>query len=195
MKLMQALKSKKGMTYPFTIFLFISILLLFSVFMFFFNAKLLFRTAVKNMQVALDSYAVQRAIDAPAARPGGPHDIYMYDQIKNQDTTGNHNASQTVENRLSLIDDYVDKGKFLDIASVHFGYTQSGGALYAYKSGGTNVYYKFTDIELHTTGNPYELKLTFTITIPYNNFIEYSMKGECISNLSWKDEGEFGTGS
>lgn len=193
MKLMQALKSKKGMTYPFTIFLFISILLLFSVFMFFFNAKLLFRTAVKNMQVALDSYAVQRAIDAETATPSGSGD--MFDQIKNQDNLGEHSSSETVENFLYLDDTMIDKSKFLAIASGHFGYTESGEALYAYKSGGTNVYYKFTDIELHTTGNPYELKLTFTITIPYNNLIEYSMKGECISNLSWKDEGEFGTGS
>lgn len=193
MKFIQALKCKKGVAYPLTIVIFICILLLFSVIMFLINAKILFRGAVKNMQVALDSYAVQRAIDASAATPSGSGD--MYNQIKNQDNTGEHSSSETVQNFLYLDDTMINKEKFLNIAAGHFGYTDGGHTLYAYKKDGTTVYYKISNIEFHTTENPYELELTFLVSVPYNDFFSLKMKGKCISNLNWKDEGTYGTGS
>ena len=131
MKWIEALKSKKGMTYPMTIALFIALLMLLTVILFLINAKLILRDATQNMQVALDSYAVQRAIDASAATPSGSGNIF--DQIKNQDNTDEHNTSETVQNFISLDDSMIAMDKFLGITSGHFGYSRSGSVLTAYK--------------------------------------------------------------
>lgn len=194
MKWIDTLKSKKGMTYPMTIALFIALIMLLTVILFLINAKLILREATKNIQVALDSYAVQRAIDAGAATPSGSGNIF--DQIKNQDNTSEHSSSETVHNFIHLDDTMIAMDKFMNVTTGHFGYTRSGSILTAYKDPAhTKVHYTIRIDQLLTTGNPYELKVTFRVEVPYNSIWSKKMDAYCISNLNWKDEGLFGTGS